>query len=168
MIYLPGLVYLWLCGWNQHLRSKGHHLSLLGFGFLHWNMDLFMVCTHVVGQPAHSHSVSCTDSSRVTGRSTTSHLTAHSSEITALQSTVNSCYKHNKRIFEIFTRRKYMLNSLLSFSTMYDFFFLSRQTHYRDSLAAWCSGQSFWKCSTDPQTRQQPPACKPKHRKVNI
>lgn len=168
MIYLPGLVYLWLCGWNQHLGSKGHHLSLLGFGFLHWNMDLFMVCTHVVGQPAHSHSVSCTDSSRVTGRSTTSHLTAHSSEITALQSTVNSCYKHNKRIFEIFTRRKYMLNSLLSFSTMYDFFFLSRQTHYRDSLAAWCSGQSFWKCSTDPQTRQQPPACKPKHRKVNI
>lgn len=31
------------------------------------------------------------------------------------------------------------------------------QTH---SLAAWCSGQSFWKCSTEPQTRQQPPANK--------
>lgn len=24
--------------------------------------------------------------------------------------------------------------------------------------AAWCSGQSFWKCSTEPHTRQQPPA----------
>lgn len=44
--------------WDDLSRSKRHHLGLFGFGFLHWNMHFFMVCTHVVGQPANCHRVS--------------------------------------------------------------------------------------------------------------
>ncbi len=37
-----------------------------------------------------------------------------------------------------------------------------------DSLEFWCSGQSFWKCSTEPQTRQQPPTRTKLHISVKI
>ncbi len=43
---------------QSQIRSEHHHLSLFGFGFLHWNMNFLMVCTHIVGQPGNGHRVS--------------------------------------------------------------------------------------------------------------
>jgi len=45
-------------------ESELHHFGLLGFGFLHRNVHLFMVCAHIVGQPAHCHGVSWKDNIR--------------------------------------------------------------------------------------------------------
>lgn len=35
--------------------SKGHHFGLFGFGLLHWDVNVLIVCTHVVGQPGKCH-----------------------------------------------------------------------------------------------------------------
>lgn len=38
--------------------SEGHHFGLFGFGLLHWDVNVLIVCTHVVGQPGKCHRVS--------------------------------------------------------------------------------------------------------------
>lgn len=36
---------------------KRHNFGLFGLDFLHGNIDILIVCTHVVGQPGDCHSV---------------------------------------------------------------------------------------------------------------
>lgn len=43
---------------GELLTSESHHFGLFRFGFLHWDVDIFIVCTHVVGQPGKCHCVS--------------------------------------------------------------------------------------------------------------
>ncbi len=58
------------------------------------------------------------------------------------------------RVMELAAKKKIELTYMLTHSEFsVDVVTLGRS----DSLEFWCSGQSFWKCSTEPQTRQQPP-----------
>lgn len=50
------------CGQNveeaELCTSESHHFGLFRFGFLHWDVNVLIVRTHVVGQPGKCHCVS--------------------------------------------------------------------------------------------------------------